>query len=119
MIRLTSVVLPAPVGPTIATVWPGSTRNDRSVMSGRSGVYENLTCSNSMTPSPSTGFGASGESALLLFGIQQLEHPLGRCGARLDDRRHAAQLRQRLGELLRVLDERLHVAEAQLAARRP
>jgi hypothetical protein len=24
MMRFTSVVLPAPVGPTIATVWPGS-----------------------------------------------------------------------------------------------
>ena len=33
MIRLTSVVLPAPVGPTIATVWPGSATSDRSSIS--------------------------------------------------------------------------------------
>ena len=32
------MVLPAPVGPTIATVWPGSTFSDRPSMSGLSRV---------------------------------------------------------------------------------
>jgi hypothetical protein len=36
MSRFTSVVLPAPVGPTIATVCPGSTVSDRFSISGRS-----------------------------------------------------------------------------------
>ena len=50
MIRLTRVVLPAPVGPTIATVVPGSATNDKSVMSGLSGSYEKVTLSNSTRP---------------------------------------------------------------------
>ena len=62
MMRFTSVVLPAPVGPTIATVCPGMTENDRSRMSGCSGLYENATFSNTIVPSPSTGAGASAAS---------------------------------------------------------
>ena len=61
--------------------------------------------------------GRVGGVVLLLVGVEQLEDALGRGGARLHDRGHAAELRERLRELLRVLDERLHVAESQLAAR--
>jgi hypothetical protein len=51
---------------------------------------------------------------LLLLFVEQLEDALGRGRSGLHDRSHAAQLAERLGELLRVLDEGLHVAEAQL-----
>src|SRR4029079_52241 len=57
MIRFTSVVLPAPVGPTMATVWPGSATSDSDSMSGRSGSYENVTSRNSTRPR--TGGGLS------------------------------------------------------------
>ncbi len=40
MIRFTSVVLPAPVGPTIATVWPGSAVTLSPSISGASWSYE-------------------------------------------------------------------------------
>ena len=92
MMRFTSVVLPAPVGPTIATVCPGSTRNDRSVMSGRSGVYENahvLELDDAVAVDRLRGIGRVG---LLLVCVEQLEDALGRGGARLHDRGHAAQL---------------------------
>ena len=52
----------------------------------------------------------------LLLGVEQLEDALGAGGARLDGGGHAAQLGQGLGELLGVLDEGLHVAQAQVAA---
>ena len=64
MIRLTSVVLPAPVGPTIATVWPGSATSDRCSISRRSGEYENVTSSNTTRPAiggGSAGTGGSGD----------------------------------------------------------
>src|SRR5689334_22837818 len=51
MMRLTSVVLPAPVGPTIAIVCPGSATSDRCSISGRCGSYENVTSRNSTRPS--------------------------------------------------------------------
>ncbi len=60
--------------------------------------------------------GASAESGSCSSASRRGEHALGRGGARLHDRGHATQLRQRLGELLRVLDEGLHVAEADLPA---
>jgi len=44
------VVLPAPVGPTIATVLPGSAHIDRSSITGVPGRYAKLTCSNSTRP---------------------------------------------------------------------
>ena len=50
MMRFTNVVLPAPVGPTMATVVPGSATNDKSVINGRSGLYEKLTFSNATRP---------------------------------------------------------------------
>ncbi len=44
------MVLPAPVGPTIATVWPGWTVSDRSSISGMSAAYRKLTSRNSTRP---------------------------------------------------------------------
>ena len=41
------VVLPAPVGPTMATVWPSETFAEKSLMTGLSGEYPKRTWSNS------------------------------------------------------------------------
>ncbi len=49
------MVLPAPVGPTIATVCPGSTVSERSSMSGFSGSYRKDTCSRRTRPRSSAG----------------------------------------------------------------
>ena len=38
MSSFTIVVLPAPVGPTSATVWPSVTRAEKSLMTGFSGL---------------------------------------------------------------------------------
>src|SRR4051795_13114377 len=64
MMRLTRVVLPAPVGPTMAMVWPGSATNDRSSIKGFFGSYENVTWSNSTRPWILGGFTVAGASAL-------------------------------------------------------
>jgi len=47
----------------------------------------------------------------LVAGVEQLEHPLGRSDAGLQHVRDRCELGERLGELPRVLDERLDVAE--------
>ena len=47
----------------------------------------------------------------LLVGVEQLEDPLRRGDAGLQQVDHRGDLGQRLGELARVLDERLHLAE--------
>src|SRR5690348_13471371 len=65
MIKLTSVVLPAPVGPTIAMVWPGSATSDNDSMSGRSGSYENVTSTNSTRPRTAGGSTVAAPSALI------------------------------------------------------
>ena len=44
------VVLPAPVGPTMAIVWPGSATRLTSLSTGWSGTYSALTWSNSTRP---------------------------------------------------------------------
>ena len=44
------VVLPAPVGPTIATFCPGSTTVEKSLIMVRSGVYPKCTWSNTTLP---------------------------------------------------------------------
>jgi hypothetical protein len=49
---------------------------------------------------------------VLLVRVEQVEDPLGRRDAGLQQVGHRRDLGQRLGELPRVLDERLHVAEA-------
>ena len=54
---------------------------------------------------------SAGRVRRLLLRVEQLEHALGRRDARLQQVRHRAQLAERLRELPRVLDERLHVAE--------
>ena len=53
--------------------------------------------------------------------VEQLEDPFGGGHGRLDDVEDAGHLDDRLGELARVLDERLHVAQGDLpeATRRP
>ena len=56
---------------------------------------------------------------LLLGGVEHLEHPLGGGDPGLEQVRHRRDLGQRLGELARVLDERLHVAQAHRAAGHP
>src|SRR6266852_4691412 len=50
MMRLTRVVFPAPVGPTIAIVCPGSATSDRFSIKGWSARYRNDTSSNSTRP---------------------------------------------------------------------
>ncbi|MET3163743.1 UNVERIFIED_ORG: hypothetical protein ABIB19_002157 [Arthrobacter sp. UYEF10] len=52
MIRYTSVVFPAPAGPTIATVCPGSATRDSEEISGLSGEYEKDMSSNTSHPRP-------------------------------------------------------------------
>ena len=50
-IRLTSVVLPAPVLPTMAVVWPGRDTSEMSVSTGSSAPgYANPTSRSSSTP---------------------------------------------------------------------
>ena len=77
MIRLTRVVLPAPVGPTMAMVWPGSATSDRSWIRGLVGSYEKETSLELDAPrhrgqlDRRTGIGA------LLLGVEQIEDPLG------------------------------------------
>ena len=68
-----------------------------------------------MTPSPSTGSGASTASGSCSSASSSSKTRSAEAVPDWIDGRHAAQLRERLGELLRVLDERLHVAETQLA----
>ena len=43
MSSFTMVVLPAPVGPTMATVWPSETFAEKSLMTGLSGEYPKRT----------------------------------------------------------------------------
>ena len=115
--RFTSVVLPAPVGPDDRDRLPGLDP-ERQVgdqrMLGRVRERHVLEHDRAVAVDRSRRIGRVG---LLLVCVEQLEDPLGRRGARLHDRGHAAQLGERLRELLRVLDERLHVTETQLAAR--
>jgi hypothetical protein len=106
MIRLTRVVLPAPVGPTIATVWPGS-----AGLVAEADVLE---------PDLAADLGERGGRRRvgdLLVDLEQLEHALGRRDGGLHDTRHLGELAEVLAELPRVLDERLDVAE-QHGARR-
>ncbi len=56
---------------------------------------------------------------LLLGFVEQLEDALGRGDRRLHDVGDARGLRDRLRELARVLDERLHVAERHRARGHP
>ena len=86
----------------------------------RRGRRRTTTWSNSTRPC-GLGVGRAGRvgSAALLVGVEQLEDPLGRGDARLQHVDHRRQLRERLGELARVLDERLDVADGSAARRHP
>ena len=55
----------------------------------------------------------------LVLDIEQIEDPLGGSDARLQKVGHRRHLGERLGELTRVLDERLHVAQAHRTGRDP
>ena len=112
------MVLPAPVGPTMAIVWPGSATSDSDSMSGLSGSYEKVTSRNSTRPVPAASRSSKGSGALLL-GVEELEHPLERRDARLEDVHHRRELGERHRERARVLDERLHVADGDRAAGHP
>ena len=110
---MTSVVLPAPVGPTIAIICPGAMSSDMSSMSGTSSLYLKLTSSNCTAPR-----GAAIAVRVVRIGrlfrlVEQLEHALGRHDRQLNHVGDAAQLRDRHRELPAVLDERLHVADRQ------
>ena len=50
------VVLPAPVVPTSATVWPAGTVRFRSGSTGRSGTYEKCTSWNATSPRTDVSF---------------------------------------------------------------
>jgi hypothetical protein len=93
---LTSVVLPAPVGPTIATV-------------AERHVVERDGAANAVEVRRRCGIGD------LLGFVEQLEHPLGRGDGRLEDVDDARRLDDRERELARVLDERDDVADAELS----
>ena len=56
-----------------------------------------------------------GRIRLLLGLVEQFEHPLRRGHCRLQDVGHARHLGDGLGELTRVLDEGLHVAQGEAA----
>ena len=58
-------------------------------------------------------------SGALLGGVEHVEDPLGRGHPGLEQVGHRGDLGQRLGELARVLDERLHVTQAHRAAGHP
>ena len=66
MSRLISVVLPAPVVPTMAVRWPGSAVNETSFISGRSGSYPNFTCPKSTRPliGSATRSGSAGSGSI-------------------------------------------------------
>ena len=101
------VVLPAPVGPTIATVCPGCTSRLKSSISGLSGSYRKHTCSSVTCPAHRGPAGdRRGALGWLLRRIEELEHPLGRGQAGLQQVHLAGDLRDRHRELARVLDER-------------
>ena len=120
MMRLTRVVLPAPVGPTMATVWPGShaqveVLDERLV--GRVGERHVLERDAALARSrPRRAWSTSGSCSAR---VEHLEHPLGRGHPGLEQVGHRGHLGQRLGELARVLDERLDVTEAHRAGRHP
>ena len=56
------------------------------------------------------GCGDARRLVFLFGGVQELEHALGRGGHLLQNVGNLSKLRQRLGEVLHVLDERLNVA---------
>ena len=63
--------------------------------------------------------GRRGGLRVLLGRVEHVEHPLGRGHPGLEQVGHRGHLRQRLGELARVLDERLDITEAHRPGRDP
>ena len=111
------MVLPAPVGPTIATVWPGPGHERQPLDQRRAGlVAEGHVLEDDLAAGPRR---RQRGAALrrLLDGVEQLEDPLGGRDARLQQVDHRGDLGERLAELPGVLDERLHLAQAHGAGR--
>ena len=86
------MVLPAPVGPTIATVWPGS-HAERQVADERAigRVRERDVLEHDRAVAVDRRRRVDGVG-LLLVRVEQFEDALGGCRSRLHDRGHAAQL---------------------------
>ena len=74
-------------------------------------MYENETSSKATRPRTGSRDRPSRRHRRLLGLVENLEDPLGRGDPALQQVEHRGDLRQRLGELAGVLDERLHVAE--------
>ena len=115
MIRLTSVVLPAPVG-TDDGHRLARLGDEREVGDQRpvGGVGERHVLERHPTPRRAVERCGAGVGPLVL-GVEQLEHPLGRRHARLQQVHHRRHLRERHLELTGVLQERLHVTDGQRA----
>src|SRR3970040_1126106 len=113
MMRLTSVVLPAPVGPTMATVWPGSTWKSTSSISGVARVdMEAHVFDQRLVLVVAEGDVFEGHAALrhrrsprdsvlggLLLSVEQLEDPFRPGNPRLGSAYHRGGVGDRLAEL--------------------
>ena len=118
MSRLTSVVLPAPVGPTMATVSPGVGDEAQVVDERLVGlVAERDVLEGDRAARLPRGPSASTGSGDLLGLVEELEDALGGGDRRLEDVGDARGLDDRERELARVLDERDDVAQRHLARR--
>ena len=111
MMRFTSVVLPAPVGPTMAMVWPGLGDERERLDERPVGVVGERDVAELDAAAHRRRVVARDRVGALLLGVEELDHPLERRDARLEDVHHRRQLRERHRELARVLDERLDVAD--------
>ena len=106
------VVLPAPVGPTMAIFWPGS-------IVGREVVDDDLIRAVAevhileldVSLRPRRARPELRRLGHFLCLVQELEDALGRGGGLLQDVRDLGELGDRLGEGAHVLDEGLDVAD--------
>ena len=71
------VVLPAPVGPTMATFWPALTLKEKSWMTSFSGEYPKDTFRNSTSPFTSVWTSFLPSSFSISGLLEELEHPFG------------------------------------------
>ncbi len=103
--------MPAPVGPTMATVLPGATSRSRCSMSGVSSLYRKETSANRTPPLASLEQRGRDRVGDLLRLVQQLEHALRGGDGRLDEVGDAGRLDDGHRELAGVLDERHDIAQ--------